>query len=118
MLEQLTWAVVGSHGKNPICDRLAQKLLLGNKKVFRVNPSVPVSAGGINSSLLSCGQKIDVVDLVVNPVKGMDTVREMGQLGITNLWIQPGAASPEILALASSLKINVHQGCVLVEASW
>jgi len=118
MLEQWTWAVVGSHGKNPICDRLVHRLLAGNKKVFRVNPSAPTGAADLATSLRACDEPIDVVDLVINPVKGVEVVNEMGRLGIKNLWIQPGAGSPEILELAKKLNINVHQGCVLVEAPW
>jgi len=118
MLEQWTWAVVGSHGRNPICDRLVAKLARGNKKIFRVNPAAPKPEPDLALSLRACGEPIDVVDLVVNPVRGVEVVHEMGQLGIKNLWIQPGAASPEVIATARKYNINVHEGCVLVEGPW
>ena len=116
MLEQWSWAVVGSHGKNPICDRLVHRLQSGSKKVFRVNPGM--KAEGIYGSLTEVGEPIDVVDLVINPVKGVSVVEEMGKLGIQNLWIQPGAASKEVLDMAKKWKMNVHEGCVLVESKF
>jgi len=58
------------------------------------------------------------VDLCINSTKGFAVVEEMVQLNIPNLWIQPGASSPEILALAEKNGIQVHQGCVLREATW
>ena len=118
MLDKWSWAVVGSHGRNPICDRLVNKLLAGNKKVFRVNPAAPAAVGDIVTSLGACGEPIDVVDLVINPLKGVDTVHEMGRLGIKNLWIQPGAASPEVREIARRYNMNVHEGCVLTEGPW
>jgi uncharacterized protein len=118
MLEKWTWAVVGSHGRNPICDRLVNKLNAGHKKVFRVNPGAPSAGPDLVLSLRACGEPIDVVDLVINPAKGVSVVDEMGQLGIKNLWIQPGASSPEVLAAARKYNINVHEGCVLVEGPW
>lgn len=110
--------MVGSHGRNPICDRLVAKLVHGNKKVFRVNPSAAAPAPDLSLSLTAVGEPIDVVDLVINPAKGVDVVKEMGKLGIKNLWIQPGAESPEVISTARALGINVYQGCVLVDARW
>lgn len=114
---QWSWAVVGGHGRNPICDRLVHKLQLGNKKVFKVNPG-NATGTDIKPSLRAVGEPIDCVDLVINPAKGPAVLQEMADLGIKYLWIQPGAESKEILELANKLNITVHMGCVLVEAKW
>jgi predicted CoA-binding protein len=66
-------------------------------------------------SLAECEQPIDVVDLVISPSIGPSIIDEMAVLGIRNVFIQPGAASEEILKKCSELEISVHQGCVLVE---
>lgn len=115
MLEQATWAIVGSHGRNPICDKLHAKLLRGNKRVFLVNPGVK-QTGEVFDSLTTIGQPVDVVDLVINPVKGLAVVEEMSKLGIKNLFIQPGAESQDIRNLAQKNGITVYEGCVLVDA--
>jgi hypothetical protein len=39
----------------------------------------------------------------------------MAELGILNVFIQPGAGSPAIVAQAGEKGISVHEGCVLVE---
>jgi predicted CoA-binding protein len=61
-------------------------------------------------SLTETNGAIEVVDLVINPVKGLEVVEEMGKLGIKSLWIQPGAGSKEILETAQRLGISVHEG--------
>jgi predicted CoA-binding protein len=116
MLSLRSWAVVGSHGKNPIADRLVAKLKSGNKSVFAVNPGN--AKDGVLGSLKDIGEPIEVVDLVINPTKGVGVVEEMQELGIKNLWIQPGASSGEIKTLAQKYGIEVHEGCVLVEGKW
>ena len=76
------------------------------------------AAGTVLGSLADIGEPVDVVDLVINPVKGVGVVEEMAKLGIKNLWIQPGASSPDVLAIAAKHGIAVHEGCVLVEGNW
>lgn len=72
----------------------------------------------MHANLTACPSKIDVVDLVINPAKGIEFVKEMAALDIKNLWIQPGAESTEILNFCKDNGIAVHQGCVLVEGRW
>ena len=61
MLAKARWAIVGSHGRNPICDKLYDKLLRGQKKVFRVNPSQPSPTTGILSSLRAIGAQLEAM---------------------------------------------------------
>ncbi|KAH9253991.1 hypothetical protein BASA81_008115 [Batrachochytrium salamandrivorans] len=116
MLEEASWAIVGSHGRNPICDRLHTTLIRGQKQVFRVNPGVATDE--VFPSLTAIGKHVDVVNLVINPTKGPAVVEEMVRLGIKYLWIQPGAESQQVISLAESKGIQVHKGCVLVEAKF
>ena len=81
-----------------------------------MNPGNP--SGDVLGSLKDIGEPVDVVNLVVNPAKGAEVVREMAELRIRHLWIQPGAGSPEIVALAAKNGIAVIHGCVLVQAKW
>jgi len=92
------------------------QLEAGRKQVFKVNPGY--ASESVLGSLRDIREPVDVVDLVVNPAKGVDVVNEMAELGIKNLWIQPGAGSREILELAAKKNIAVHNGCVLVESKW
>jgi predicted CoA-binding protein len=89
--------------------------------------------------LQDCTLPIEVVNIIVNPkqvlrrpfvgtwllaigrsgcaVQGLLTIEEIIQLGIQNVWIQPGAESPAILERCRSAGIHVHEGCVLKELS-
>lgn len=93
LLKKKTWAIVGNHGVNPIAEKLAVKLGKGSKTVFLVNPGKPGTVHNsipVFGSLKDAGGSIEVVDLVINPAKGIAVVEEMKSLGIQNLWIQPG----------------------------
>jgi len=81
-----------------------------------VNPGN--ASGSVLGALKDIGEPVDVVNLVVNPAKGVGVVDEMAELGIKNLWIQPGAGSAEVVQAAARNGINVHNGCVLVQAKW
>lgn len=138
MLKLQKWAVVGSHGRNPIAAKLTDKLRAFGKDVATVDPKRPIitvsadtdgskatSTTAVSTSIVIADYsklkeipfKIDCVDLVVNPVAGIDVVKEMKELGINNLWIQPGAGSEEIVAYCENNNINFHHGCVLRELS-
>ena len=59
---------------------------------------------------------IEVLDLVINPATGLKVVQDAVDVGVTNIFIQPGAVSAEILTyLKSKPSVNVHEGCVLRE---
>ena len=118
LLGKQSWVVVGSHGKNPVVFRLVNKLLTGKKTVHRVNPSLASSEDSAYNSLKVINEHVDVVVLIISPQKGLRIVEDMCLLGIRNLWIQPGAASPEILSAARQYGINVHEGCIMLEAPW
>ncbi len=139
MLALQRWAVVGSHGRNPIASRLVDKLRAFGKDVATVDPkktiipsvSSETTTGATTSTVLAATStststadyiklkevpfSIECVDLVVNPALGIEVVKEMKELGIKNLWIQPGAGSEEIVTFCEVNKINFHHGCVLRE---
>jgi len=115
MLSKKTWAVVGNHGKNPVVGQLTERLRSNGKTVYRVNPYGKPPAEYKSLADIPDPSSVDCVDLVVNPTMGMDIVDECERLGIANIFVQPGAGTPELVARAESKGIGIHQGCVLVE---
>eukprot|EP00968_Pinguiococcus_pyrenoidosus_P025087 scaffold5443_cov291-Pinguiococcus_pyrenoidosus.AAC.20 len=113
MLGKKVWAVVGSHGRNPIADELVRRLQSLGKTVHAVNPSP--AALDTPSNLEELAPQPEVVDLVINPRRGPDVVEEMGRLGISLLWVQPGAEFDGLQDKCQELGIAVHYGCVLAE---
>ena len=67
MLQKKVWAVIGSHGKNPICDQLMTHLASNDKTVHAINPRSPEQ--GIDS-LVKLKPIPDVINLVVSPQIG------------------------------------------------
>lgn len=86
LFAQTNWAVVGSHGRNPIASQLVEKLKSNNKNTYTVNPSLgkqsdnnksaqlPSAQYKSLSDVLEDGKKVDVVNLVINPVKGIGKI--------------------------------------------
>ncbi|MCS4465479.1 CoA-binding protein [Clostridium botulinum] len=46
---------------------------------------------------------MEVLDLCINPIKGLDIVKEASKLGINKILIQPGAESNEIINFAEKI---------------
>lgn len=117
MLEMENWAVVGASNKTHTYGyKLYKKLKNYEYNVFPVNPNCDSVDGDKTFPTLSeIEGEIDVVNFVVNPSIGIDIVQECIELGIRNIWLQPGTRSSEIYKLAEENDINVVSSCVLVE---
>ncbi|GMI41655.1 hypothetical protein TeGR_g1721 [Tetraparma gracilis] len=105
------WAVVGD-SMNPLkpAHSVAARYRQFQKSVHLVNPRDERCL----PSLSAAGEKIDAVNLIISPKVGPSIVDEMIALDIKNLFIQPGAGTPEIVEKARGGGIEVLEGCVLV----
>ena len=113
MLEQQTWCVVGSHGRNPICDSLVSKLRSQGKVVHALNPR----NGGLEA-LKTLSPAPTVINLVVNPQLGLQVVQEMHDSGVGSmLFVQPGAEFQDMERVCADLNIEeLYTGCVLIDS--
>lgn len=113
-LEYKDWVVVGD-----VLNRLkyAHKILNSLKEagfnVVGLNPSV--KNGDAYNNLSDIPYKIEVLNLCINPTKGIKILQEARQLNIDKILIQPGAESPEILDFCRENGILAIEGCTLVE---
>lgn len=113
-LKYKNWVVVGD-----VLNRLkyAYKILSSLKEagfnVVGVNPSVK------NEEAYKClsdiPYKIEVLNLCINPDKGIKILQEALELKIDKILIQPGAENSEILDFCSVNGIQAIEGCTLVE---
>jgi predicted CoA-binding protein len=87
------------------------RLKSSGKEVYAVNSRDPTCF----PTLTAVGNPIDAVNLIINSKVGAGIVDEMIELGIMNLFIQPGAGSEEIMEKAKAGGVTVRNGCVLVE---
>jgi predicted CoA-binding protein len=84
-----------------------------------VHPSAREIGGELcYPSLAALRGRVDGVWVCVPPQQAAQVLREAADAGLRNVWLQQGAESPEVLALARELGLNfVHGKCVLMYAS-
>jgi len=87
------------------------------KEVYPINPKAPEVEGlKAYPSLSALPVKVPAISVITPPATTVQVVREAAAAGVTHLWMQPGAESPEAVALAESLGLSVIAGgpCLLV----
>ena len=115
-LEYKNWVVVWD-----VLNRLkyAHKILSSLKEygfnAVGLKPSV--DSDEVYNSLKDIPYKIEVLDLCINPIKGIKILEEAHKLKIDKVLIQPGAGSPEIIEFCKVNGIIAIEGCALVELS-
>lgn len=86
--------------------------------VFPVNPRrKTVDSDAAYPSLKSLPEKPTIVNVVVPPEITESVVKECLELGLTNVWLQPGAESPESLDFLQRNGFNyLANACIMVES--
>ena len=95
-LDQKVWAVIGATHKTEKFGYKIYKCLKDHG--YEVYPVVPA-----------------VVDFVVPESAGLAALDECKELGISTVWLQPGADKPSVVEKAHALNLHVIQDCVLVQ---
>ncbi len=112
------WAVVGATtDTSKFGYKVFKKLQSRGFHVYPVNPKLEEIEGiKCYASVSEITDPIDVISLIVNPKIGLEVVEKAKEMGIKNIWCQPGAESPELIDKAESYGINIiYHECVLVE---
>ena len=117
MLSKKKWAVIGvTEDKNKFGYKIYKKLKDSGYDVYPISiKNKEIYGDKAYTSLLELPVKVEVVDFVVNPKVGVSIVEQCKELGIKNIWLQPGTVSEELIQKAENNMINYHKGCVLVE---
>lgn len=111
------WAVVGvSADREKYGHRVFASLIGSGYDVEGVNPkNGEVLGRTIYRSLAELPQPPEVVDLVVPPAVTEQIVRECAQLGLTRVWMQPGAESDAAIRFCHDNGIQAVWGeCAMV----
>lgn len=115
-LNYKNWVVAGDVlDSSKYACRIYNSLKNADFKVEGVNPRE--KNGGVYTSLKQIGDKIEVLDLCINPKTGISIVKEAKDMGVNKILIQPGAESEEILEYCAHNSIEAIEGCALVELS-
>lgn len=115
MLESKTWAVVGANSKKDKWGYKIWKILKEHGyNTYGVNPNYDEIEGEkIYKSLSEIPEKVDVIDMVVPKSVSITTLQESKDLGIENIFFQPGTYDDKVVAEAERLGLNyVVDDCI------
>ncbi len=117
MLNLKKWAVVGANDDpQKFGNKIYKKLKEKGYSVYPVNPNYEFIEGDkCYPDLSSLPEKPEVVEMVVSPKFGKNVLKEAAELGIENVWLQPGTCDTEMLDLLDVCGQTGIRGCVLVE---
>ena len=86
--------------------------------VFPVNPNrAEVDGDKAYPSLDELPESPTIVNIVVPPTATIQVLKKSLELGLKNIWLQPGAESPESLAFLQEHGFNyLANACIMVES--
>ncbi|MCT4613097.1 MAG: CoA-binding protein [Clostridia bacterium] len=115
-LDKKVWAVVGAtQDETKFGYKIYKKIKECGYTVYPLSIKYnDIDGDRAYKNLEELPEKPDVVNLVVNPEVGMNTLKCMKKLSIKRVWMQPGTDSDELLKYAKDNDIEVIQACVLV----
>lgn len=111
------WAVVGaSQDRSKFGNRVFRSLREAGYTVYAVNPKGGELEGAkVYSTLADLPQSPEVVDLVVPPPVTEQVVKEAHELGLSRIWMQPGAESQAAIVYCQEHGIQVvYDACAMV----
>lgn len=109
------WCVIGDVGnERKYANKILNKLIKNEYNVVGVSLK---EGENTYKTLSQVPYNIDVIDLCINPVKGIEFIKEAKDLSINKILIQPGAESEEIMKFCKNNDIEAIEGCALVELS-
>lgn len=117
LLQFKNWLVVGDV-KDP--DKYAAKIYGKLKEEgFVVHAFHPLDEGmGVYTRFEDIDFPVEVLNLVVNPKRGLEIVMEAKEHGIKMVLAQPGARSRHIRKFCKENDMVYIKGCALVELSY
>ncbi len=106
-------AVVGaSTNRNKFGNKAVRAFLNQGYTVIPINQSEPAVEGlTAYRSVLDVPGAIDLASLYVPPAVGLKVLEEVAKKGIPEVWLNPGADSPDVVARARALQLTPVVAC-------
>jgi uncharacterized protein len=112
-------AVVGaSNDRSKFGNKVLRAYARTGRKVYPVNPTVEMVEGlKCYPNLASLPEKVHGISIITPPKISKQIIKQVGELGVKHIWLQPGAEDEETVELTKDLGMNVIYGgpCILVE---
>ena len=111
-----TVAVIGaSSDRQKFGNKALRAFKAEGYRVIPINPDEREVEGlATYASVLDVPEQIDMATVYVQPDVGLRLLPEFEQKQIAEIWINPGADSPELLTEARRRKLNVIAACSIV----
>ncbi|MCT4663500.1 MAG: CoA-binding protein [Tissierellales bacterium] len=118
MLDKKIWAIVGvTENKERFGYKIWKLLRDRGYNVYGVNPKYSEIEGEkIYKTLADLPEKVEVVNVIVNPKISLLLLDEIEKQGIEYAWFQPGSLDEDVLDKAESTDLKfVYHECVYAE---
>ena len=118
MVKMKKWALIGA---SPNESKFGYKILMQLREkgytVYGINPKYDEIDGvKIYHSLKELPEKVDAVNVIVNPALSLTALDDIVESKIENVWFQPGSYNPEVLNKGKNNELNmVFHECLYVE---
>jgi len=118
MVKMKKWALIGA---SPNESKFGYKILMQLKEkgytVYGINPKYDeINGVKIYHSLKELPEKVDAVNVIVNPTLSLKALDDIVECKIENVWFQPGSYDPKVLNKGKKNELNmVFHECLYVE---
>jgi hypothetical protein len=109
-------AVIGaSADRRKFGNKAVRAFLRQGYEVVPINPhEARVEGLTAYPSVLDVPGTIDMATIYVPPQTGLRVIEEIARKGIREVWLNPGAESPALLAAAQKLGLSPIEACSIV----
>jgi predicted CoA-binding protein len=114
-----TVAIIGaSADKSKYSNKSIHAHLKAGYDVYPVNPKEATIEGlTCYKSVLDIPVALERVSLYLPPPIGVKVLDDVARKGCKELWVNPGAESPELMEKASALGLNAIYACSYLDAN-
>jgi predicted CoA-binding protein len=111
-----TVAVIGaSRNRQKFGNRAVRAFARQGFTVIPINPhETEVEGHKAYASVLDVPDTIDMATVYLPPRDGIGVMEQLAQKGIPEVWLNPGADGPEVVARAGELGLNTIQACSII----
>ena len=109
-------AVIGaSADRRKFGNKAVRAFLRQGYDVVPINPhEARVEGLTAYRSVLDVPGAIDMATLYVSPETGLQVIEDIARKGIHEVWLNPGAESPALMAAAQALGLSPIEACSIV----
>lgn len=118
-MSKQTVAVIGaSADRSKFSNKAIHAHLRAGFDVYPVNPKEEIIEGlKCYKSVLDIPVALDRVSLYLPPAVGVKVIDDIAKKGCGELWINPGAESPELIERTRALGLNAIFACSYTDAA-